>query len=156
MIRPRPAPIAARMAISRLRVGGAHEQQIRHVRAGNQQHEADRAASSISSDEPHVARRRRLAQRRDAEALASAGSASGNVATKVTRQPAFEPCSPRTRGCDTCLATARPRMEEMALHRRCRGRAETAVQTSGTSLQDGLRIEVDPTITDDRVHDSTS
>ena len=40
----RPAPSAARSAISRLRAGGAHQQQVRDVGAGDQQHEADGAA----------------------------------------------------------------------------------------------------------------
>ena len=38
--RPREAPIASRMAISRSRTLAARQQQIRQVRAGNQQHQA--------------------------------------------------------------------------------------------------------------------
>ena len=42
MIRQRPAPSAARMAVAPLS-GRAHEQQVRDVRTCDQQHEADRA-----------------------------------------------------------------------------------------------------------------
>ena len=43
MMRPRRAPMAARMAISRLRPVARDEQQVRDVRARDQQHEADGA-----------------------------------------------------------------------------------------------------------------
>ena len=56
MSRPRPAPVAARSAISFCRAVPRGEQQVRDVRARDQQHEADRAEQERQSA---ASRRRR-------------------------------------------------------------------------------------------------
>ena len=149
MMRPRPAPMAARIGDLAPAAGGADEQQVGDVGAGDQQHEAD-GADQHEQRRAHVADER-LAQRLDAEAAVLARAPWGTSAVYSSA----ESCS-RALACSSVTpGSSRPATGSSAPDRSCSDRAGTASRRRGRRAE-LLDVEARAEHADDVVGDRRS